>query len=227
MELENTSFIGNKFRVRGPSPGPHPAGILSARAAPSENHIEFNRIDLNWDSKRFPTTTQQKTRYNTLDKFPISSEVDGLCLVRRPSTTSSTKRRRTCWEQWAGIVERGDPQTLVLRKTNASITKPRAEEPPRCSSHRRRSNIQATPPLLGKNGNGSSLFTPHNPAPGLKPKPAVRPLTGHGASSKTILRHCTLSLAQLTVLGLNRQIATPNASIGKKLVKEASDHQRG
>ncbi|CAE7212292.1 unnamed protein product [Symbiodinium sp. CCMP2592] len=58
----------------------------------------------------------------TFDKRDISKDPDLKHLISKPNNT-------TLWEQWAGIVQRGQPRTLILRKLNPKLTPTRAPGP--------------------------------------------------------------------------------------------------
>ena len=58
----------------------------------------------------------------TFDRRDISKDVDVHKIVKKTGET-------IMWEQWAGVVQRGRPETLVLHRVNPKLTSKRAPGP--------------------------------------------------------------------------------------------------
>ena len=59
----------------------------------------------------------------------VDCEADEAVFRKLTDTDEPDVAKNTCWEQWAGVVQRGSPHTLVLFKTNATRTCQRAPGP--------------------------------------------------------------------------------------------------
>ena len=85
-----------------------------------QEHVEEKEKHITFGGEK--TWVDIKADEATFDKKDVSNSSTHQHLVRKPNKTM-------LWEQWAGVVQRGRPETLVLRKLTPKLTVKRAPGP--------------------------------------------------------------------------------------------------
>ena len=102
--------------------------VTSAPLVLGLDHKPVERIYQNLEMARSKhvVQTQKKIRFGSMVDWP-DVEADEVDLGHDKVEPDSGKK--ISWEQWGGIVERGQPQTLMLFRLKPAATKPRAPGP--------------------------------------------------------------------------------------------------
>lgn len=103
-------------------------GATTHRILGDVNHkvVERMRSSLHAELTSFVEKKEEGVVFGTGDGW---EDVEGDEAVFGKGTASDTADDLVSWEQWAGLVQRGKPETLILFRTNSCMTVPRAPGP--------------------------------------------------------------------------------------------------
>jgi hypothetical protein len=85
------------------------------------NHktIENMKKSLDFERKRCVEREEKLITFGGSENWK-DAEADEAVFAKTVNEKAKDKSEETSWEQWAGLVERGRPESLVLWKTDAS-----------------------------------------------------------------------------------------------------------
>ncbi|CAE7406098.1 unnamed protein product [Symbiodinium sp. CCMP2456] len=101
------------------------------------NHKALEKLNKNllYLRKGYVHETEKSIRFGGSTRSWKDVEVDEATFDKKTleagqiSEADASKGKKVQWEQWGGLVQRGDPKTLVLARLNPAITVPRAPGP--------------------------------------------------------------------------------------------------